>query len=147
MSQAAHPFAEIAAEDGSYFAAEDLLTMNGDGKVAHTPHSKYLHANMDVIAVFIHALDAGTPMTEALRQGKTPYEVRFGRPVFEHLADAPETAKKFAAMMSFMTSLGNGFEPLTLASFIPERYAPFFSDVSSFSFSIFCSKLVIFSFL
>jgi hypothetical protein len=106
----------------SYFAAEDLLTMNGDGKVAHTPHSKYLHANMDVIAVFIHALDAGTPMTEALRQGKTPYEVRFGRPVFEHLADAPETAKKFAALMSFMTSLGNGFvfsqhefEPFELA--------------------------------
>lgn len=97
------------ARIADFFAAEGLLELTDDGKVSHTKRSRYLRANMDGLVVTMHALDAGTKMTEALQQDKTPYEVRYGKPVFDYLAEQPEIARKFAGFMSFMTSIVNSF--------------------------------------
>jgi len=93
----------------AYFAAQGVLDMPGDGTVAHNRHSRRLLEEMDTVGVCLHALGAGTPMHEALRQGRTPHQLRYGKPVFEYLAGDPETAKNFAGLMSLLTSLANRF--------------------------------------
>ena len=92
-----------------FLAAEEVISLLPDGRVAHTPRSRSLPGIKAAIAVFIIYFEAGIPLYEALRKGVTSYEYRFGKPVFDHLGENPETAALFSQFMAYLTVLVEDF--------------------------------------
>jgi len=87
----------------NFLAAHGLVELTGDGGVVQTPAMDRLRdAATSVQNTMISTL-AGSVLYPALRQGVTPFEMRFGKPVFEHFTDNPELATRFADFMGFMT--------------------------------------------
>jgi hypothetical protein len=93
----------------NFLAAEEIVSLLPDGRVAHTRRSRSLPSIKSAIACGVIRFQAGIPLYQALRRGVTSYEERFGKPVFEHLREHPETAAVFADFMSFLTTLVEDF--------------------------------------
>ena len=103
-------------------ASHGILQIGPDGAISHTPRSRVLQSMRASIMVQRMALQAGLHLGEALRTGKTGFEVCFGKPAFEYLAENPEQADHFAQRM---TQITRHDEPLILAQlqFEPFRLA------------------------
>lgn len=123
LSAAAGMDADRLARVINFLAAHEILELTADGTVAHTSRSRNLVRDSAVVGVAMHSSQAGTRLADALQQGVTPYELHFGKPCFEHLAEQPEIAKVFASLMSFMTTLVNRFV------FSEHRFEPFTTAV------------------
>jgi hypothetical protein len=105
-----------------FLAAEEVVSLSPDGKVSHTARSRSLPSIRTLLACFTIYFEAGVPLHPALLKGITAYEMRFGKPVFEHLGENPEIAQVFAQFMAHMTTLieefvfsEHRFEPFDLA--------------------------------
>jgi hypothetical protein len=105
-----------------FLAAEEVVTLLPDGRVAHTPRSRTLPSIKSALACCAIGFEAGVPLDAALREGVTPYEYRFGKPVFEHLAEHPDTAAVFASFMAYLTTLVEEFV-FTHHEFVPFEVA------------------------
>jgi hypothetical protein len=92
-----------------FLAAEEVVTLLPDGRVAHTSRSRRLPSLKAAIVGKVHGLDAGIPLYEALRAGVTSYEYRFGKPVFEYLREHPGLGAMFGEFMAYLTTLGEQF--------------------------------------
>jgi hypothetical protein len=103
-------------------ASQGVLDIAPDGAICHTPRSRALQAMRASTLVQGMALQSGLRLGEALRAGKTAFEVCFGMPVFEYFATNPEQADYFAQRMSQITVQD---EPLILEQleFNPFRLA------------------------
>jgi hypothetical protein len=106
-----------------FLAAEEVITLLPDGRVQGTAASRMVPGMQSMLANFIHGFEAGIPMYEALQKGCTPYEARFGKPVFQYFAEHPEQAESFAGLMAYMSGLveefvftQHKFEPFTVAA-------------------------------
>ncbi|MEY4761210.1 MAG: hypothetical protein RLZZ200_1066 [Pseudomonadota bacterium] len=84
-------------------ASQGVLDIAADGSIHHTPRSRALQTLRASTLVQGMALQAGMQLGAALRTGKTAFEVRYGKPVFEYLAEHPEQADHFAQRMSQIT--------------------------------------------
>jgi len=84
-------------------ASQGVLEIAPDGSICHTPRSRALQAMRASTMVQGMALQSGLRLGEALRKGKTAFEVCFGMPVFEYFAANPEQADYFAQRMSQIT--------------------------------------------
>jgi hypothetical protein len=84
-------------------ASQGVLDIAPDGAICHTPRSRALQTMHSSIMVQRMALQSGLCLGEAMRTGKTAFEVCFGQPVFEYLAANPEQADYFAQRMSQIT--------------------------------------------
>jgi hypothetical protein len=62
---------------------------------------------------------AASQLIPALREGRTAFELQFGLPVFEYLAERPERAALFGSFMGFMTRRDTRF------LFAQHHFAPF----------------------
>lgn len=129
---AAAPLGALAAEIGvpedklrrivTYLAAHDLLSLSEDGVVGPTPHTALMRDYAACLQISVMRTFAGSQLYAGLREGKTPYEVHFGQPVFEHLAANPELGAVFGDYMGFMTGrvlaflhANHRFEPFDVA--------------------------------
>ena len=92
-----------------FLAAEGVVTLLPDGRVAHTSRSRRLPSVRSALACSAMGFEAGIGLDEALRRGITSYEQRFGKPVFEHLGEHPEIAVVFASFMAYLTTLVEDF--------------------------------------
>jgi hypothetical protein len=107
------PLRELAARVGieeallgrliNLLASQGVLDIAPDGAICHTPRSRALQAMRSSIMVHQMSLQSGLRLGEAMRAGKTAFEVCFGQPVFEYLAANPEQADYFAQRMSQIT--------------------------------------------
>lgn len=90
-----------------YMRAHGLVGLSEDGKVTPEPHTAQLaEAKLGGLwAANMVFLFAGSQLNTALRQGKTPFEVQYGRPVFEYFEENAEQRRLFGGFMSFMTEL------------------------------------------
>lgn len=93
----------------NYLAAEGVLTMLPDDHVQGSKRLAFLASIADTLNCHRHYMEAGIPLAEALPTGRPPYEIRFGKPCFEHLGENPELAKMFGGFMVFLTSLVEQF--------------------------------------
>lgn len=87
-----------------FLAAEDIIELRPDDTVKGSPRSALLCSLKAPMGHIRVSMEAGFPLEEALKKGITSYECRFGKPVFEHLADNPAMANQFSQFMSFLTS-------------------------------------------
>lgn len=83
-----------------FLAAEEVVTLLPDGRVSGTPASRVLPGMQALLESKLHSMEAGFPLYEALIQGRTSYELRFGKPVFQHLAEHPALAANFSGLMA-----------------------------------------------
>ena len=102
-----------------FLAAEEVVALTPDGRVGHTSRSRRLPALKSAVACCVMGFEAGIPLDAALRNGVTSYEYRFGKPVFDHLAEHPDTAAVFANFMAYLTTLVEEFV------FSHHRFVPF----------------------
>ena len=102
-----------------FLAAEEILELLPDGRVAHTPRSRNLGSLRAALRAFQIYFDAGVRLPAALTDGRTAFEHRFGKPVFEYLGDNPDAARVFADFMAYLTSLVEAFV------FAEHRFEPF----------------------
>lgn len=103
-----------------YLAAEGVLGIDDAGHFFSTPRSDQL---LDKVDVMVHtaswARAAGMHLHEAIAQGRTAYEMHFGKPVFEHLKEHPDLAAIFGRAMSFTTAIAEAH------LFASHRFHPF----------------------
>ena len=92
-----------------FLAAEEIVSLTADGRVQHTSRSRNLPSIRTLLGCFEIYIEAGMPLHPALLKGVTAYEMRFGKPVFEHLGENPEIAAVFADFMGYLTRLVEGF--------------------------------------
>lgn len=102
-----------------FLAAEEIVTLLPDARVAGTDAARSLRGMEGLLVSLVHGFEAGIPLLEALRSGRTSYEERFGKPVFEYLADRPQMSAQFAGFMAFMSRLTEEFV------FTQHSFAPF----------------------
>jgi hypothetical protein len=92
-----------------FLAAEDVVTLLPDGQVEGTAVSRNIPALQAMLDNFVHGFEAGIALYEGLRNGRTPYEERFGKPVFQYFAANPERAASFAGLMAHMSGIVEAF--------------------------------------
>ena len=87
----------------NFLVGHELLAMRNDGRLEATQRT----ANMHEAASYFQSVEfgklAGVKLLPALREGKTPFELYFGQPVFEYFSANPQDAAIFADFMGFMT--------------------------------------------
>jgi hypothetical protein len=105
-----------------FLAAEEVVTLLPDGRVQGTAASRVLPGMQSMLELRMHGMEAGFPLFEALVQGRTSCEVRFGQPVFQYLAEHPQLAASFSGAMAHLSKLveefvftQHAFKPFTLA--------------------------------
>lgn len=103
----------------NFLAAEEILGLSADGRVEHTGCSRCLPEFASMILCMSLTMEAGADLYPALRNQITPYEERFGKPIFEHFADNPDAAAFFADFMQFGTRRLENF------IFTQHRFQPF----------------------
>ena len=92
-----------------FLAAEEVITLLPDGRVMGTNVSRLLPGMQPLLDIKMHGMEAGFPLYEALVQGRTSYEVRFGKPVFPYMAAHSELAASFSAFMAHLSRLVEEF--------------------------------------
>ena len=102
-----------------FLAAEEVVVLLPDGRVAGTAASRSLQGMDSLLVSLVHGFEAGVPLLEALRSGCPWYELRFGKPVFQHFAEHPDMSAHFSGFMAFMSRLAEDFV------FAQHRFAPF----------------------
>ena len=88
----------------AYLAAHELIETDAVGQVRATARTARMHEWAGVWQQAINTLAAGAELDAALRSGRTGFEQKFGRPVFEYFAADPALAGRFAEFMAFMTA-------------------------------------------
>jgi hypothetical protein len=90
-----------------YLRAHGVVGLSADGRVTPEAYTARLADPKigGMWSVYLTYLFAGSQLTAGLRQGKTPFEVQYGKPVFEYFGENAEARGLFGAYMSFMTDL------------------------------------------
>ena len=87
-----------------FLVAHEIVEHLPDGRIARTPRVDAMEdAASSIQCVMIGSMAGGAQLYPALQQGKTPYELAHGKPVFAHLGANPELAAIFVDFMGFMT--------------------------------------------
>lgn len=84
-------------------ASQGVLGIAPDGAICHTLRSRALQGMCASVMVQRLALLSALRLGDALRTGKTAFEVCFGKPAFEYFAANPEQADYFAQRMTQIT--------------------------------------------
>jgi len=105
-----------------FLASQRILELQRDGRVAHTQRSRTLRDWSPALASSRTIMQASFELVEALRQGITPFEARYGAPVFAYFDEHPNVARVFGEHMSLTTAWAedviiaqHSFRPFRLA--------------------------------
>ncbi len=102
-----------------YLAAHEVIGRTDDGHFCANRRTPMIR---DAAGYFVNAETsamAASKLLPGLREGKTPFELHFGAPVFDHFQSHPQMAAKFGEFMGFMTRRVERF------LFAQHRFQPF----------------------
>lgn len=86
-----------------FLAAHELVALDGDGRVRSCAATERMRHASAFIRNSKGSMMAGSQLYPGLRDGKTPFEVQFGQPVFDYFPQHPAEAERFGEFMAFMT--------------------------------------------
>jgi hypothetical protein len=86
-----------------FLAAEQVLELLPDGRVAGTPRSERLRQEGSVTLIASRSCEVGPFLREACVRGVSAYEAHFGKPVFAHFPEDPTVAAAFVELMGIFT--------------------------------------------
>lgn len=124
--------AQIAAKGGlqvdgvsrvlRFLAAQQVLECDDQGRYRHTPRSRLLQDFQTGQQYTREAMGASMGLAQSLKSGKPGFDHSFGKPLFQYLAENPDTVEYFGALMSKTTQVleafifaNHQFEPFDLA--------------------------------
>ena len=87
----------------NFLAAHEFVDLLDDGRIAPNARTALVRDAASMIQCNIIGALAGSALYPALKQGKIPFELYYGKPVFEHLSANPELGATFGNFMGFMT--------------------------------------------
>ena len=102
-----------------FLLAHGMLDRDPDGTLHANSRTEAMHDAAGYLANTETSAFAGSQLLPALRQGRPPFEVHFGAPVFDHFGQNPARAEMFGRFMGFMT------RRVTRFLFAQHRFAPF----------------------
>jgi hypothetical protein len=124
--------AEVAARGGlnidnvarvlRFLAAQQVIECDSAHRYSHTARSRLLQENQSSLRFFRESMGAAEGMAECLKTGKPAFDCRYGKSVFEHLAENPDALGYFGDLMTRTTAIleaflfaNHVFEPFDLA--------------------------------
>jgi hypothetical protein len=102
-----------------FLAAQQVIACDAQDRFRHTARSRLLQQHVSGLQFMREAMGAAQGLAECLQSGRPAFECSFGMPVFEYLAEHPETMRYFADLMSRTTAVLEAFV------FANHRFAPF----------------------
>jgi hypothetical protein len=99
--------------------AHGMLERAADGTLRANPRTAAMADAAGFLANVETSSLAASNLLPALQQGRIPFELQFGAPVFEYFGTHPERAAQFGIFMGFMT------RRVTRFLFAHHRFAPF----------------------
>lgn len=94
--------AEKLARIVDVLRAHDLVDLTAAGEVTASCHTRRAEELDGAWLTFLQSCAMGLVFLEAVREGKTPFEKRFGQPVFDYFAGHPMLGEQFRRYMDFM---------------------------------------------
>lgn len=86
-----------------YLVAHEVIEGGADGLYRATARTAAMLDAQGLLANELISAMAASKLYEGLRDDRIPFELFFGRPVFEFFTERPETAASFGAFMGWMT--------------------------------------------
>jgi hypothetical protein len=102
-----------------FLAAQQVIECDEQGRFAHTPRSRLLQSWQSGLRFMRESLGAGLGLAQCLRTGEPAFDCSFGMPVFQYLAEHPDTVRYFGDLMSRTTAIVEAYV------FANHRFAPF----------------------
>jgi hypothetical protein len=99
--------------------AHGMLERSADGRLRANGRTAAMADAAGLLANVETSSLAASKLLPALQQGRIPFELQFGAPVFEYFGDHPEQAAQFGVFMGFMT------RRVTRFLFAHHRFEPF----------------------
>lgn len=93
----------------TFLAAEGVVDMDANGRIAPTQQTAQVQALASTIGNYRMSMEAGLELDRALTQGGVAFQRRFGQPVFEYLRDHPEQGRIFEDVMRVTTREAEDF--------------------------------------
>jgi hypothetical protein len=124
--------ADIAASSGlhagniarvlKFLASQQVIDCDEQGRFAHTSRSRLLQKYQSGLQFMRESMGAAQGLAQCLKTGEPAFDCHFGMPVFEYLAEHPDTVRYFGDLMSRTTAIAvdfvlasHRFEPFALA--------------------------------
>lgn len=86
-----------------FLQAHGVLDRDADGSYRANQRTRMLQTAAGYFANAETSAAAASQLLNGLREGRTPFELQFGQPVFEYFAQRPERSALFGSFMGFMT--------------------------------------------
>jgi len=102
-----------------YLQAHEVIARSPDGHYHANARTPMLHVAAGYFANAETTATAASQLLPGLRQGRTPFDLQFGQPVFDYFAERPERSALFGRFMGFMTQRTLRF------IFAQHRFLPF----------------------
>jgi hypothetical protein len=102
-----------------YLLANEVIGRDADGRFHATSRTAMMYEASGYLANTETSSLAATRLPDGLRDGKVPFDLAFGQPVFSHFRDNPDRAALFGQFMGFMT------RRVTRFLFAHHRFHPF----------------------
>jgi len=86
-----------------YLVAHEMIEVRADGVYRSTARTAAMLEAQGLFANELISAMAASKLYEGLRDDSIPFELYFGRPVFEFFSEQPEVAAAFGSFMGWMT--------------------------------------------
>jgi hypothetical protein len=123
---------DVASSDGldagnvfrvlRFLAAQQVIECDEQNRFRHTPRSLLLQNYQSGLQFMREIMGAAQGLAQCLKTGRPAFDCSFGKPVFQFLAEHPETVGYFGDLMSRTTAIleafvfaNHRFEPFELA--------------------------------
>jgi hypothetical protein len=120
---------DIAARDGldagkifrvlRFLVAQQVIDCDEQFRFRHTARSRLLQSYQSGLQFMRESMGAAQGLAQCLKTGQPAFECSFGIPVFDYLAEHPETVRYFGDLMSRTTAIIEDFV------FANHRFQPF----------------------
>ncbi len=88
----------------NFLASQEVIRMDAEGRVAHTPRSRAFLPRQDAVRWLNVNFPAGLKLDETMKTGVAAFEHHYGQPLFGYLSERPQIAEEFGRLMSSITS-------------------------------------------
>jgi hypothetical protein len=102
-----------------FLAAQQVIDCDEQNRFRHTARSRLLQNYQSGLQFMREAMGAAQGLAQCLRTGQPAFDCSFGMPVFQYLAEHPETVRYFGDLMSRTTAI------LEMFVFANHRFEPF----------------------
>ncbi len=86
-----------------FLVAHEVIEGGADGLYAPTSRTQVMLDAQGLFANELISAMASSRLHEGLRDDRIPFEIFFGKPVFEYFAEQPQVAESFGKFMGWMT--------------------------------------------